>query len=222
MVARGDLGIELPLESMPPTQKRLIRLAGSRSKPSVTATQMLASMVDSDRPTRAEVTDVANAIYDGTDAVMLSEETAVGSHPLAAVRIMDRIARQTELDLPYDAWLRERVTAAPDDVAASVAQSAVASTYRLGLRAIVVPTRSGRTARLVSALRPRVPIVAISPRKETVTAAQPAVRRALLLPRRVGGSASAARRVGGDRRASSASPRPASSSRSPPGSPIRS
>ena len=168
MVARGDLGIELPIESMPSTQKRLIRLAGSRSKPAVTATQMLASMVDSDHPTRAEVTDVANAIYDGTDAVMLSEETAVGSHPLSAIRMMDRIARQTELDLPYDTWLRERVAAAPDDVAASVAQSAVSSTYRLGLSAIVVPTRSGRTARLVSALRPRVPIVAISPRQETV------------------------------------------------------
>ena len=159
MVARGDLGIELPIESMPSTQKRLIRLAGSRSKPAVTATP---------HPTRAEVTDVANAIYDGTDAVMLSEETAVGSHPLSAIRMMDRIARQTELDLPYDTWLRERVAAAPDDVAASVAQSAVSSTYRLGLSAIVVPTRSGRTARLVSALRPRVPIVAISPRQETV------------------------------------------------------
>ena len=168
MVARGDLGIELPIESMPSTQKRLIGLAGSRSKPSITATQMLASMVDSDRPTRAEVTDVANAIYDGTDAVMLSEETAVGSYPLQAVRMMDRIAEQTERDLPYEAWLRERVESAPDDVAASVAQGAVSSTYRLGLRAIVVPTRSGRTARLVSALRPRVPVVAISPRKETV------------------------------------------------------
>ncbi len=168
MVARGDLGIELPIESMPSTQKRLIRLAGSRSKPVITATQMLASMVHSDRPTRAEVTDVANAIYDGTDAVMLSEETAVGDHPLEAVQMMDRIAQQTELDLPYENWLLGRVDAPDDDVAAAVAQGAVASTYRLGLRAIMVPTSSGRTARLVSSLRPRVPVVAISPRKETV------------------------------------------------------
>ena len=168
MVARGDLGIELPLESMPSTQKRLISLAGSRSKPVITATQMLASMVDSDRPTRAEVTDVANAIYDGTDAVMLSEETAVGANPLEAVRMMDRIATETERDLPYESWLRRRVDAAADDVAAAVAQSAVSSTYRLGLRAIIVPTNSGRTARLVSALRPRVPVVAISAHKQTV------------------------------------------------------
>jgi pyruvate kinase len=168
MVARGDLGIELPLESMPPTQKRLIRAAGKQSKPAITATQMLASMVASDRPTRAEVTDVANAIYDGSDAVMLSEETAVGENPLEAVRTMDRIAAETERDLPYDHWLHARVDVAAGDVAAAVAQSAVATTYRLGLTAILVPTSSGRTARLVSALRPRVPVVAISPRPETV------------------------------------------------------
>jgi pyruvate kinase len=168
MVARGDLGIELPIESMPSTQKRLIALAGSRSKPVITATEMLASMVHSDRPTRAEVTDVANAIYDGTDAVMLSEETAVGEYPLEAVRMMNRVAIETERDLPYESWLGDRVDAAAGDIAASVAQGAVASTYRLGLAAIMVPTNSGRTARLVSALRPRVPVVAISPRKETV------------------------------------------------------
>jgi pyruvate kinase len=168
MVARGDLGIELPIESMPPTQKRLIALAGRKSKPVITATQMLASMVHSDRPTRAEVTDVANAIYDGTDAVMLSEETAVGEYPVEAVEMMDKIAEQTERDLPYETWALERVDSAGGDIAAAVAQSAVLATYRLGLAAIMVPTSSGRTARLVSALRPRVPIVAISPRRETV------------------------------------------------------
>jgi pyruvate kinase len=168
MVARGDLGIELPLAEVPVVQKRLIREAGRRSKPSITATQMLASMVHEKRPTRAEVTDVANAIYDGTDAVMLSEETAVGQNPVEAVLVMDRIARATEPDLRYGEWLFTRTDQATQDVADSVAQSAVGAVYRLGLAALVVPTNSGRTARLVSAHRPKVPVLAISPRIETV------------------------------------------------------
>jgi pyruvate kinase len=168
MVARGDLGIELPLAQVPIVQKRLIRAAGRRSKAAITATQMLASMVNARRPTRAEVTDVANAIYDGTDAVMLSEETAVGQHPVEAVRVMDQIARATEPDLPYGEWLFRRTDQATQDVADSVAQSAVGAVYRLGLKAMVVPTTSGRTARLVSAHRPDVPVLAISPRIETV------------------------------------------------------
>jgi pyruvate kinase len=168
MVARGDLGIELPLEQVPIEQKRLIAAAGRYSKPSITATQMLASMVTARRPTRAEVTDVANAIYDGTDAIMLSEETAVGQHPVEAVRVMDRIARATEPDLSYGQWLFTRTDQATQDVADSVAQSAVGAVYRLGLKALVVPTTSGRTARLVSAHRPNVPVLAISPRIETV------------------------------------------------------
>jgi pyruvate kinase len=129
---------------------------------------MLASMVTETRPTRAEVTDVANAIFDGTDAVMLSEETAVGRHPVEAVRVMDRIARATEPDLPYGEWLFTRTDQQIQDVADSVAQSAVGSVYRLGLAALVVPTTSGRTARLVSAHRPKVPILAVSPHIETV------------------------------------------------------
>lgn len=168
MVARGDLGIELPLAEVPIVQKRLIRAAGRRSKAAITATQMLASMVTARRPTRAEVTDVANAIYDGTDAVMLSEETAVGQHPVEAVRVMDQIARATEPDLPYGEWLFRRTDQATQDIADSVAQSAVGAVYRLGLKALVVPTTSGRTARLVSAHRPEVPVLAISPRIETV------------------------------------------------------
>jgi pyruvate kinase len=168
MVARGDLGIELPLAQVPVVQKRLIRAAGVRSKPAITATQMLASMVSERRPTRAEVTDVANAIYDGTDAVMLSEETAVGRHPVEAVRTMDQIACATEPDLPYGEWLFTRTDQATQDVADSVAQSAVGAVYRLNLAAMVVPTTSGRTARLVSAHRPKVPVLAISPRIETV------------------------------------------------------
>jgi pyruvate kinase len=168
MVARGDLGIELPIESVPVVQKRLLALSGRLSRPSITATQMLASMVASPRPTRAEVSDVANAIYQGTDAVMLSEETAVGEHPVEAVRVMDRIARETEQDLPYGDWVFTRVASDASDVAGSVARAAVGSTYTLGLAALVVPTRSGRTARLVSAHRPRVPVLAVSPRMETV------------------------------------------------------
>jgi pyruvate kinase len=168
MVARGDLGIELPIATLPVVQKRLLALAGRHSRPSITATQMLASMVESPRPTRAEVSDVANAIWQGTDAVMLSEETAVGQFPVEAVRMMDLIAREVEPDLPYGDWLFNRAGTDSSDVAGSVARAAVGSTYTLGLKALVVPTRSGRTARLVSAHRPQVPVLAISPRLETV------------------------------------------------------
>jgi pyruvate kinase len=168
MVARGDLGIELPIASLPVVQKRLLALAGRNSRPSITATQMLASMVESPRPTRAEVSDVANAIWQGTDAVMLSEETAIGQYPVEAVQMMDLIARETEPDLPYGEWLLNRAGTNSSDVAGSVARAAVGSTYTLGLKALVVPTRSGRTARLVSAHRPQVPVLAISPRLETV------------------------------------------------------
>jgi pyruvate kinase len=168
MVARGDLGIELPIERVPTVQRHLLALAGRHSVPSITATQMLASMVASPRPTRAEVSDVASAIFQGTDAVMLSEETAIGEYPLEAVRMMDRIARETEPDLPYGDWVFNRARSDESDVANSVARAAVGSTYTLGLAALVVPTRSGRTARLVSAHRPRLPVLAVSPRIETV------------------------------------------------------
>jgi pyruvate kinase len=168
MIARGDLGVELPIEEVPGAQKRLIALAGRASKPAITATQMLATMVRASRPTRAEVTDVANAIYDGTDAVMLSEETAIGDYPVEAVRVMDRIARVTEPQLKYGELVFTRVEEHEHDVAETVAQVAVAACYRLGLKAIVCPTSSGRTARLISAHRPRVPVLAVSNRLETV------------------------------------------------------
>jgi pyruvate kinase len=166
MVARGDLGIELPIETIPNVQKRLLRIAGRYAKPSITATQMLASMVRSTRPTRAEATDVANAIYDGTDALMLSEETAVGQHPVKAVQMMARIAEETERELPYGDWLVNRARRV-GDVADTVSYGAVVSAYQLDLAALVIPTRSGRTARLVSANRPRIPVLALSPRPET-------------------------------------------------------
>ena len=168
MVARGDLGIELPIEDVPLVQKRLLKLAGELARPSITATQMLDSMVRSSRPTRAEVADVANAILDGTDAVMLSQETAVGAHPVGAVAMMAAIARAHRgvRQLPRV----ERAPRARDarDPAYTIAYSACVAARELELDALVVPTLSGRSARLVSAHRPNVPIYALSPGHETV------------------------------------------------------
>lgn len=173
MIARGDLGIELPLERIPGVQKRLIALAGHWSVPTITATQMLASMVAEPRPTRAEVTDVANAIRDGTDAVMLSEETAIGDYPLETVRIMARIAEETERDLPYGEWSVSRAgVEEAGAVAGVVAFAAVTAAERIGLSALVVPTESGRTARIVSARHSRVPVLALSPSLGTVRRVQ--------------------------------------------------
>jgi pyruvate kinase len=167
MVARGDLGIELPLEEVPLVQKRILALAGRRATPTITATQMLGSMVHSSRPTRAEVADVANAIMDGTDAVMLSEETAVGRDPVRVVEMMASIATTTERELPYGRWLAERGPQANNQYHA-IAFGAVGAVYQLGLKAIVSPTSSGETARLVSAYRPKAPVLALSPRREVV------------------------------------------------------
>jgi pyruvate kinase len=168
MVARGDLGIELPIEDVPVIQKRLLGLAGRLARPSITATQMLDSMVASTRPTRAEVADVANAIFDGTDAVMLSQETAIGAHPVLAVEMMASIAQRTEREAPYRTWNEERVRRDARDPAYTVAYMACAAARDLHLAALVVPTLSGRSARLLSAHRPQVPIYALSPGKETV------------------------------------------------------
>ncbi|HUE27859.1 MAG TPA: pyruvate kinase, partial [Solirubrobacteraceae bacterium] len=168
MVARGDLGIELPIEDVPVVQKRLLGLAGRLARPSITATQMLDSMVSSTRPTRAEVADVANAILDGTDAVMLSQETAIGAHPVPAVEMMASIALRTEREAPYRTWNDERVRRDARDPAYTVAYMACAAARDLHLAALVVPTLSGRSARLISAHRPNVPIFALSPGKETV------------------------------------------------------
>jgi pyruvate kinase len=168
MVARGDLGIELPIEDVPVIQKRLLGLAGRLARPSITATQMLDSMVSSTRPTRAEVADVANAILDGTDAVMLSQETAIGANPVLAVEMMASIAQRTEREAPYRIWNEQRVRRDARDPAYTVAYMACAAARDLHLAALVVPTLSGRSARLLSAHRPQVPIYALSPGKETV------------------------------------------------------
>jgi pyruvate kinase len=167
MVARGDLGIELPIEEVPIVQKRLLRTAGNLARPSITATQMLDSMVNSSRPTRAEATDVANAILDGTDAVMLSQETAVGSYPVEAIEMMAAIADRTERTLPYERWNEERVRRDARDPAYTIAYSACAAARDLGLAALVIPTLSGRSVRLISAHRPNVPIYCLSPDEGT-------------------------------------------------------
>ena len=175
MVARGDLGVELPFEQVPLVQKRLIREADRHGKPVITATQMLESMVKAPRPTRAEASDVANAILDGTDAVMLSAETAVGAYPLEAVLAMDRIAREVESHRTEGAsspqWAssvvhlkQPHVTARTED-AISVAVCAAAEL--LGVPLIVCLTSSGFTARAVASYRPVVPILAMTPEPET-------------------------------------------------------
>jgi pyruvate kinase len=168
MVARGDLGIELPIERVPLVQKQLLELAGKMARPSITATQMLDSMVSSSRPTRAEVADVANAILDGTDAVMLSQETAVGAYPVGAVEMMAAVAVQAESIAPYERWNQERVRRTHSDPAYTIAHNLCDAARELRLDALVIPTLSGRSARLVSAHRPTVPIYALSPGKETV------------------------------------------------------
>jgi len=168
MIARGDLGIELRIEEGPIVQKQVIALAGALARPSITATQMLDSMVISSRPTRAEVADVANAILDGTDAVMLSQESAVGQYPVGAVSMMAAIAERTEMTAPYREWNERRVRRDRRDPAYTVAYTACRAAHELGLAALVCPTLSGRSARLISAHRPTVPIYALSPGRETV------------------------------------------------------
>jgi pyruvate kinase len=168
MVARGDLGIELPIERVPIVQKELLQLAGWLARPSITATQMLDSMVTSSRPTRAEVADVANAILDGTDAVMLSQETAIGAYPVEAIAMMAAVAEQAESIAPYEEWNASRVRRTEADPAYTLAHSLCIAVRELSLDALIVPTLSGRSARLVSAHRPTVPIYALSPGRETV------------------------------------------------------
>jgi pyruvate kinase len=168
MVARGDLGIEMRIEEVPIVQKQVIALAGALARPAITATQMLDSMVASSRPTRAEVTDVANAILDGTDAVMLSQESAVGQYPVESVAMLAAIAKRTELTAPYREWNERRVRRDRRDPAYTLAYTATRAAHELGLAALVCPTLSGRSARLISAHRPTVPIYALSPGRETV------------------------------------------------------
>ena len=164
MVARGDLGVELPFEEVPLAQKRVIRVAVTHRRPVITATQMLESMVREPRPTRAEASDVANAILDGTDAVMLSEETAIGAYPREAVEAMDRIVRAVEGDRGWRAcpeWL-DLAPTAPARSEHAVAAAAVAAARMLGAALIVTFTKSGFSARMVAANRPPVPVLGVT------------------------------------------------------------
>ena len=166
MVARGDLGVDIPLESLPIVQKEIIAKCNRAGKPVITATQMLESMITTARPTRAEVTDVANAIFDGTDATMLSGETSVGKYPSEAVRIMDRVAREAETSLPYDQMLLSKISWLPGETDEIISYNACHTAHRLGAVAIVALTESGSTARRLSRYRPGVPVVAITPHKD--------------------------------------------------------
>jgi len=167
MVARGDLGVEIPAEDVPLVQKRIIRAANARWIPVITATQMLESMVDSPVPTRAEASDVANAIFDGTDAVMLSGETAAGKYPVEAVRTMVRIAEKA--DQPQvDRERRFRSSGEEQRPAEAVARAASRAAEDVRAKAVVVYTESGRTARLLAGERPAMPVLALSPDITTI------------------------------------------------------
>lgn len=163
MVARGDLGVELPLAEVPRLQKMMIRKCYLAGKPSVTATQMLESMIFNPRPTRAEASDVANAIYDSTSAAMLSGETAVGSYPVESVKMMSAIIKETEQDFNYYEFSKMGTLRSYPDVPSSVTQASIKTAYSANAKAIFAFTTSGSTARLLSRLRPEMPILAMTP-----------------------------------------------------------
>ncbi|MHC1729625.1 MAG: pyruvate kinase [Syntrophobacteraceae bacterium] len=167
MVARGDLGVEMPLEEVPMIQKKIIKMTRQAGKPVITATQMLTSMLENPRPTRAEATDVANAILDGTDALMLSDETAMGTYPVEAASTLDRIARTTEPYLEEMDFLNERASEMLHTIPAGISRAACLLAVHLQASAIVASSSSGNTARLVARFRPSAPIMALTDRPET-------------------------------------------------------
>src|SRR5205823_696693 len=173
MVARGDLGVDVPLEDVPLIQKEIIRQARAASVPVIVATQMLESMVTHVRPTRAEVSDVATAIFDGADAIMLSAETATGHYPSEAVEVMARIAERAERAVLGDATRHRRRERVGVGFSEAVSDAASAAAHALGARAIVAFTQSGFSARLISQARPDVPIIALTPFVEVQRRASP-------------------------------------------------
>jgi pyruvate kinase len=167
MVARGDLGVEAPAEQVPIAQKRIIRACNAAGKPAITATQMLDSMIRNPRPTRAEASDVANAIFDGSDAIMLSGETAMGRYALAAVQTMARIAAVAEQNIPYGEWLHRTVQSPSRSVTDAICQVACELAAELGAAAIITSTMSGVTAQQIARHRPATPIIAPTPSPKT-------------------------------------------------------
>ncbi len=178
MVARGDLGVEIPIEEVPVAQKKMIKMCNEQGKPVITATQMLDSMIRNPSPTRAEATDVANAIHDGTDAIMLSGETAAGKYPVKSVQMMDRLARRTESNLDYNKLL-EQFEKFPyhDNVTYAVSRATVETAHNLNAKAIVIPTSSGFTAYKVAMHHPKCMIIASTTKEK--------IRRKLALVRGV-------------------------------------
>lgn len=169
MVARGDLGVEIPPEEVPLLQKHFIKKCNNVGKPVITATQMLDSMIRNPRPTRAEASDVANAIFDGTDAVMLSGETAIGRFPIEAVETMSRIAERTEEGLDFKRIMEELSTTMRKTVTGAISYSTSRVAYELEADAIITATQSGHTARMVSKYKPRAPIVAVTSRRQVAS-----------------------------------------------------
>jgi pyruvate kinase len=170
MIARGDLGVELPIEDIPIIQKTIIKKCNQMSKPVITATQMLESMMENLIPTRAETTDVANAIFDGTDAVMLSGETAVGKHPPAVVQMMHKIIMKAESSIDYDnIFLSKRLSRSIGDIPHAISHATVEAAIGLKVKAIITATKSGQTARLVSSHRPNMPIYAVTTDKTVIS-----------------------------------------------------
>ena len=168
MVARGDLGVEVPLEKIPSIQKMILSKCHAAGKISLVATEMLSSMENEARPTRAEVSDVANAVLDGADAIMLSGETTIGKYPVETLEMMRKIVQSTEEDYPYLNFLEEAKNMEKYDVTGSIAYGVVDCVDRLKCKAIVVPTMSGYTARIMSHFRPCSPIIAITPDEGTL------------------------------------------------------
>ena len=163
MVARGDLGVEIPAQEVPHIQKMIIKKCNERYVPVITATQMLDSMIRNPRPTRAEVADVANAIYDGTDAVMLSGETAAGKYPVEALKMMNEIAENTEQYVDYEKYIHHRTMYEQSKISSAIGIASVRTARNIGAACIVTPTMSGKTARLISNFRPSMPIYAVTP-----------------------------------------------------------
>ena len=168
MVARGDLGVEIPMEKVPSMQKKIINLCHNYGKICIVATEMLSTMEETCRPTRAEVSDVYNAVIDGADAVMLSGETTIGKYPVETVSIMEKILNEAESSIDYSNFFNKALDTEEDDIAGLIAFNVAESAFKLSCKAIITPTMSGLTAKKISRYRPNCPIIAVSPDPDTV------------------------------------------------------